>query len=92
MRYAAKRDANEHALVSVAREIGAMLVQAPPLDWWCWFRGRWMLVEIKNPQGLNKLTEGQVLFLAECKRYGVPVWIWRTERDVLDSLGARRTA
>jgi hypothetical protein len=92
VRYAAKRDGNEPELVRTARQVGAFMVQVGPLDWWACFRGRWYPVEIKNPEGKNKLTDAQVLFLADCRQYAAPVWIWRTEADVFDSLGARQTA
>jgi len=92
MRRAAKRDANEPALVKFARQIGAHLELAPPLDWWCFWRGQWTPVEIKNPDGLNRYTDEQILFLARCKERNAPVWTWRTEDDVLNSLGGRRAA
>lgn len=89
-RYAAKRDGNEPALVRTARQIGALMECFGPLDWWCYWRGAWVPVEIKNPDGKNKYTDEQVLFLARCKERGAPVWTWRTEDDVLASLGAQR--
>lgn len=91
-RYAAKRDTNEGALISLARRIGAEFEQAPPLDWWCGWRGLWVPVEVKNLDGRNKYTDSQVLFIAKCKQRQLPVWTWRTEDDVLRDLGARRTA
>lgn len=89
-RYDARRDANEQDLLKILRQFGAVWVQAPPLDGWCCFRERWTPVEIKN--GKNKYTEAQVLFLALCKERNAPVWTWRTELDVFESLGAKQTA
>lgn len=94
-RFAKRRDANEPELVQVAREIGALMEQAPPLDWWCFFRDRWVPVEIKNPEGHHKgdgFTREQILFRARCKERAAPMWKWETVDDVLESLNARQTA
>lgn len=89
-RYAARRDANEPALVRIAREIGAQMEQHGPLDWWCGWRGDWFPVEIKTAKG--KYTDEQVLFIARCKQHNSPVHTWRSEVDVFASLGAVQTA
>lgn len=89
-RYAQKRDANEPELIQLARAIGAHMVKLPPLDWWCGFRGRWVPVEIKTEKG--DYTDAQVIFLADCKARGLPVWTWRDELSVYAALGAQRTA
>lgn len=91
-RYAAKRDANEPQLVELARMLGAHMECTGPLDWWCYWRGAWIPVEIKNPDGRNRYTPEQIKFLARCKERGAPVWTWREEADVYRSLGARRGA
>lgn len=87
---AAKRDTNEPALISIVKQFGALWVQQGPLDGWVSFRGRWTPVEIKH--GSNGYTDAQVLFLAKCKERNAPVWTWRDERDVFESLGAQQTA
>lgn len=92
MRYAAKRDANEPELVRIARQLGAQMEQFPPLDWWCFARGYWVPVEIKNPDGRNQYTDEQVLFLARCKERGSPAWTWRTPEDVVKSFNGRIAA
>lgn len=92
MRQDAKRDANEPDLLKIVSQFGAVWVKAPPLDGWCCFRERWTPVEIKNPEGRNRYTDAQILFLAACRERNSPVWTWRTERDVFESLGARQTA
>jgi len=95
LRRAARRDENEHALVSIARALGAQWVQAGPLDGWVCWRGRWMPVEIKRPEREGRkgeYTEEQLRFFQRCRERGSPWLVWRTERDVYDALGARRTA
>lgn len=89
-RYDARRDTNEPELVKILRQFGATWNDNGPLDGWCGWRERWVPVEIKN--GKNKYTAVQILFLALCKERALPVWTWRTELDVFESLGAKQTA
>ncbi len=89
-RFAARRDANESELVRAARQIGAQIEYAGPLDFWVGWRGQWFPVEVKTAKG--KYTPEQILFLARCKEHNTPVHTWRTLIDVLTSLGAEQTA
>jgi hypothetical protein len=92
-RYACRRDGNEPELVLLARQIGALMWPlSEPVDWLVGWRGRWYPTEIKNPDGRNRATEQQILFSAAAKERQLPVWVWRTEDDVLRDLGARRAA
>jgi hypothetical protein len=94
VRYAAKRDANEGPLVTLARRLGAHWMQIGPLDGWVWVErfDRWVPVEVKNPEGKNKYTPAQKRFLADCAAMNAPVWTWRTESDVLRDLGGKVAA
>jgi hypothetical protein len=84
MRRAARRDKNDHALAHAAREMGARMVYAGPLDWWVGWRGKWFPVEIKTKKG--KYTLSQQYFFASCSRDRLPVWTWRELGDVVKSL------
>lgn len=70
MRRAAKVDANQKAIVEALRTAGCFVYHLKqPLDLLVWnfrFGGQWMLVEVKNPKGLNKLTEAQKKFRSTC--------------------------
>ena len=91
MRLAAKRDANEPPLIALAVGLGADWHYAGPLDGWLHSAGTgWVPVEIKN--GKNPYTEAQKRFIARCIERGRPFLTWRTETDVLVSLGAQVTA
>ena len=91
MRHAARRDANEPALIRLARQLGAVCINIQePVDWLIGWRGRWYPCEIKTATGTY--TDQQVLFIAAAKERELPVWTWRSEDDVLRSLGARRGA
>jgi len=95
-RYAeSTRDANEPALVRVAQQLGAGVWLAPPLDGWIVQRGLWRPMEIKMPEreGLaGEYTAAQLRFLTFCNTHQAPVVIWRTELDVIKSLGGKVTA
>lgn len=96
MRRAARRDANEPALIELARRLGVLWEQAGPLDGWAYKPGRgWHPVEIKAPSRqchANEYEASQVAFFERCRHRGAPYVIWRTDRDVFDFAGARRTA
>lgn len=91
-RYNPKRDINEGELIALARQLGAEFEKAPPLDWWCGFRGRWVPLEIKNLDGRNRYTDAQTRFQIRCNERQLPMWVWRTESDVYRDLGAKRVA
>lgn len=95
MRYAKRKDENENELVKLARSIGALVWMDPPLEGWVFWHGKWTPFEIKIPEreGTKKeFTERQVKFRMVANERGAPHWVWRTEADVLFSLGARRSA
>lgn len=95
LRYAKRRDDNESPLIALATAIGALMVQAPPLDYWCFYRGHWIPVEVKRPDKKgwkSEFTPAQILFLLRCKEREAVTWTWRTESDVLRDLNARRSA
>ena len=87
-----RRDGNESHLISLALGMGAYWVQAPPLDGWIFFRGKWTPVEIKNPEGKDELTKAQIRFRIQCNEHQAPHFLWRTLDDVCRDLGAKVTA
>lgn len=91
-----RRDENEPALVQTARALGVQMEQFGPLDWWAyWPRQGWVPVEIKRPEREGRkgeYTPAQILFFSRCKQRGSRYLTWRTEKDVLDFVGARRSA
>lgn len=89
------RDANEPALVTLAKKLGMGWWQGPPLDGWAIHRGVWMPVEIKLPEreGLsNEYTPAQRRFRTWCETYNGPHLIWRTDDDVIAAAGGFVTA
>ena len=96
-RYAARRDANEPALVTLARQLGAHWCPFGPLDGWIWHprRSGWLPVEIKRPEresAADEYTAAQRRFLAWAREAQATVLIWREPDDVLRDLDARRAA
>lgn len=90
-RFAKRRDANEHPLVELARQLGAYMYRTDdPGDWLLGWRGAWVVVEIKSDAG--EPTPAQIRFSREARERRLPYWTWRTQEDVLSLLGARRSA
>jgi hypothetical protein len=90
-----KRDANELALITHAKALGAEWWEDGPLDGWVIFRGVWMPVEIKIPEreGLkHEYTPMQLQFFRWCSERRAKWFTWRVLSDVERDLGARRAA
>ncbi len=62
-------------------------------DWLGLRRGRWEIIEIKNPikEGhADEYTAKQKIFHTDVKNMGGRILIWRTDADVLRDSGASR--
>lgn len=65
MRRAAKTDSNQQAIIDALRSVAVQVeVIGKPLDLLCCVRGETLLVEVKNPDGLDRFTKEQVEFIA----------------------------
>lgn len=65
MRRAAKIDANQGAIVEALRKVGAKVHYIKePVDLVVGFRGRNVLLEVKNESGRDELTQAQKDFIA----------------------------
>lgn len=81
-RRAARRDENEPLLVEFLRRSGCIvrLLSAPDLpDLLVGYQGRWVLLEVKMPDG--RLKPGQELFLNACQVMGLPAEVVRSVED-----------
>jgi hypothetical protein len=90
-----RRDANENALVTHAKALGADWWEDGPLDGWVLQRGVWMPTEIKVPERegtSDEYTSQQLRFFRWCSERRAKWFTWRTLSDVESALGARRTA
>lgn len=86
-RYAARRDGNEGPLLAIARQMGARVKLSGPLDAWVHTaKLGWFPVEIKDPDGRNRLTPDQVDFVEWCQAWKMPVAIWRYTSDVIKTI------
>jgi len=95
MRHAARRDANEAAILSGVDALGGLWIPAPPFDGWLWNRSGWQLCEVKDPRKegwRDEFTPEQVLLMAKLRERRIPFHVLRTETDVLALMGARRSA
>lgn len=86
-RYAAKRDANEAAIIAALRDCGAAVIQLSDKglpDLLVGVAGRTILAETKQRRG--KLTPAQQDFIANWN--GGEIWVIRSVEDALDMIGA----
>lgn len=92
-RYAKRRDNNESPIEEAAEKLGWWLIQTDqPGDFIGWFRGRWEIIEVKDPnvQGHAKeFTPSQQKFHEHAKQRGAKVLVWREVQDVINSTRAR---
>ncbi len=84
------RDKNEPAILKELAKLGVVWVEAPPLDGWAVITGRFIPVEIKNPDGLNKLRPSQKRFIDQCHTLGLPYLVWRTVDDAVNDVNELR--
>lgn len=91
-RRAARQDQNHTALLRVARDIGAAIVDTHALpgalDVLIGYRGRLHLVEIKAPGKRDDLTAAERLTIARLARVGVAVPVVETADELLRAIGA----
>lgn len=95
-RYAARGDANEPELIEFARNLGWTLWKMDtPADWLGLRRGKWEVIEVKNPDcegDLDEFTAEQKIFSRDVFVRSGKILIWRTKDDVLRDSNARVTA
>lgn len=89
------RDGNEDPLIKLAERLGAYIFMTGPLDFWCWARGQWFVIEVKKPERegtKQEFTPLQKRFIRFCELSGAKYHVWRTEMDVIATLGGRISA
>ncbi len=87
MRRAAKQDFNQSAIIKALRLCGVSVeVIGKPVDLLICHRGETSLMEVKNVDGGNRLTQDQIDFIA---RWPGKVHIVRSEQEAVSAvLGA----
>lgn len=83
------RDANEPEIREALAELGvkSWLLSGNDLpDLLCLKGSVWFLAEVKNPKGLNRLSEGQRRFMAEVGLTDAPLLLLRSRDDVLQEV------
>lgn len=99
-RYAAKVDANHGQIRDCLRGMGAYVVDCSKVgagfpDLLVGWRGRWMLVEVKDGAKVPSarcLTVQQRVLQADAERVGCVVHVVKNEAEALALLGARLSA
>ena len=89
MRRAAKTDANQKRIVQALRDIGAMVfLIGQPFDLLVGFRGELFLLEVKNPDGRDKLNTSQNENIMKLGLVGVEVSVVRSVDEAIEVVTA----
>lgn len=91
MRRAARKDTNHNAVLQVARDIGAEVLDlhalGGALDALVGYRGRLWLVEVKRPGKRAQLTPAERETIAGFQRVGVAPLVVETADELLRGMG-----
>ena len=80
-----KPDANQPEIVAALRSIGAVVfLIGIPLDLLIAFRGKLTLMEVKNPDGENKVSKSQQKTIDILKAVGVRVVVVRSVDEAIE--------
>ena len=83
------RDANEAEIVQALENLGCLCVALKSTrkggipDLLVGIKGRWVLVEVKNPKGRNRIHQSQQEFLDVCQSRGLPAHVIRTVPEAI---------
>ena len=84
-----KPDANQPEIVQALRDIGAVVfLIGRPLDLLVCFRGKLTLMEVKNPDGENKVSKSQAVTIELLKAVGVHVPVVRSAEEAIEAVTA----
>lgn len=87
MRSRNKPDSNQPAIVQALRDIGAVVfLIGRPFDLLVGFRGQLYLLEVKNPDGENKVYPSQEADILALSLVGVEVRVVRSVDEALASV------
>jgi hypothetical protein len=90
MRWRAKRDANEAAIVQALRSAGALVWRLDARDMpdlLVGFRQRFWLLEVKRAKG-GVISDGQAVFFVVAEAARLPVRVVRSAQEALEAVGA----
>ena len=82
-----KPDANQPEIVQALRDIGArVFLIGQPLDLLVAFRGKLTLMEVKNPNGEDKLSKSQTVTISLLETVGVRVPVVRNAEEAIEAV------
>ena len=82
-----KPDANQPEIVQALRDVGAKVwLIGRPLDLLIAFRGKLTLMEIKNPDGEDKVSKSQQVTIDLLESVGVRVPVVRSVDEAIEAL------
>jgi len=86
-RYAKKTDSNQQEIIDALRDRGAVVfVIHKPFDLLVASMGRLHIMEVKNPEGRNKLEDDQKKDMSKLWLAGVRVHVVRSVDEALEAL------
>lgn len=81
-----KPDANQPEIVQALRDIGArVFLIGQPLDLLIAFRGKLTLMEVKNPDGEDKVSKSQQVTINLLESVGVRVLVVRSVDEAIEA-------
>ena len=86
---AKKVDGNQKTIVKALRQVGAIVLDLHRVGGSCpdllvLFQGKLILLEVKNPEGFNRLSDGQMKFI---EKWQGTTFIVRSIEDALRAIG-----
>lgn len=89
--YSTKSDANQAPIATGLRQVGASVISLHRVgddcpDLLVGFRGVSYLLEVKNPDGRDRVSEGQERFIEDWR--GGPAVVVRSLQEALEVIGA----
>jgi hypothetical protein len=82
VRYAARRDANDHEILRALQQVGARVLRLEPIDFLVYFRGRLYMLDVKTPKGRATMTQDALA------RGGWPLHYVHDAHEALRAIGA----
>ena len=82
-------DVNQPEIVQALRDIGAVVfLIGRPFDLLVGFRGELFLLEVKNPDGRDKLQNSQTIDILKLNLVGVEVHVVRSREEAIEVVTA----
>lgn len=87
--HARRVDANQAEIIKALEKVGCHVSRIEkPVDLLVSYRGTWFVIEVKNPDGFDTITDDQAQFIAESK---APVYVVRSVEGAVSVVSAQQS-